>query len=363
MRYLADTSVMKISKIGLGTWQFGSPEWGYGESYASTEARAIVRRAVELGVTLFDTAEIYSSGRSEEILGAALGAARDSALLATKVFPLVPSVAAVTWRAGASARRLGVSRIGLYQVHYPNPLVSDRTLMRAMRDLRRRGVIAEVGVSGYPLARWRAAEAALRGRVLSNQVEYSLVRRGPERDLLPYAEQNGRVIIAHSPLAMGLLSGRYHEAEPGGDRAASPLFQAGYLARTRHLVQTLREIGEAHAATPAQIALAWVIHHPAVVAIPGASSVGQLEQNVAAADIVLTDAEYGALCAASAEVSWSAPAPSFLGAVRHCARCARYVAGTIIRDRRVLPVPGRRREPGRITQGSPQSHSAHTLPQ
>jgi aryl-alcohol dehydrogenase-like predicted oxidoreductase len=348
MRYLTDGSAGQISKIGLGTWQFGSPEWGYGESYAAKEASVIVRRATELGITLFDTAEIYSAGRSEEILGSALGDARNSVLLATKVFPLVPSAAAVKWRARASARRLGTARIGLYQVHYPNPLVGDRTLMRAMRDLRRSGLVAEVGVSAYPLARWRAAEAALGGRVLSNQVEYSLVRRGPELDLLPYAEQNDRILIAHSPLAMGLLSGRYHQEEPaaakasspGAARASSPLFQPAYLARTRHLIETLREIADAHSATPAQIALAWAIHHPAVVAIPGASSVRQLEQNVAAADIVLAADEYRALCVASADLSEPEAAPSFLGAVRHCARCGRYVAGTVLRDRQLRgPAP------------------------
>src|SRR5580698_10568935 len=119
MRYLTAESGPKISRIGLGTWQFGSREWGYGTSYAEREARAIVRRALDLGITLFDTAEIYSSGRSERILGQALGAGRPAAFVGTKMFPLFPTAAAVRHRARASARRLDVACIDLYQSHFP----------------------------------------------------------------------------------------------------------------------------------------------------------------------------------------------------------------------------------------------------
>ena len=209
MRYLATDTATKISKIGLGTWQFGAREWGYGDSYAATDAEAIVRRALDLGVTLFDTAEIYGFGRSERILGRALGDRRESAFLATKVLPLVPVPPVVEQRAVASANRLGVSRLDLYQLHQPNPLFRDATIMRGMRALQRVGLVGEVGVSNYSLNRWRAAEAALGSRVLSNQVPYSLVARSPERDLIPFAESNGHVVIAYSPLAQGLLSGRY----------------------------------------------------------------------------------------------------------------------------------------------------------
>lgn len=120
MRYLDIGTAKNISKVGLGTWQFGSKEWGYGEEYSEHRARAIVRRAVELGVTLFDTAEIYSAGHSERILGRTLGAHRESAFIADKIFPLIPAVPPVKQRAAASARRLGVSHLDLYQVHYPN---------------------------------------------------------------------------------------------------------------------------------------------------------------------------------------------------------------------------------------------------
>ncbi|HLH59803.1 MAG TPA: aldo/keto reductase [Streptosporangiaceae bacterium] len=319
MRYLDIDTDTRVSKIGLGAWQFGSREWGYGEGYAGGEARAIVGRALDLGITLFDTAEIYGFGRSERILGEALGDRRPSAFLATKIFPALPVAPVVEQRAVASANRLGTRRLDLYQVHQPNPLVHDGTTMRGMRALQRVGLVGEVGVSNYPLARWRAAENALGGRVLSNQVPYSLVHRAPERDLLPYAGSQRRVIIAYSPLAQGLLSGRYdRDTRPANRvRAGNPLFLPENLDRAAGLIATLREVAEAHSATPAQIALAWVIRHPAVAAIPGASSVGQLERNAAAADITLADDEYEALRAEASRfhpVTGRAAIPRMLGA-------------------------------------------------
>ena len=301
MRYLDIDTATRISKIGLGTWQFGSREWGYGQPYAEQGARAIVRRALELGVTLFDTAEIYGFGRSEQILGRALGEGLASAFLATKIFPLVPVAPVVEQRAVASANRLGARHLDLYQMHQPNPVVRDAPAMRGMRALQRVGLVGEVGVSNYPLDRWRAAEAALGGPVLSNQVRYSLVDRAPERDLLPYAEASNRMIIAYSPLGQGLLSGRYDRDNLPANRvrSANPLFLPENIERATELIGVLREVADAHGATPAQIALAWVIRSPAVTAIPGASSVEQLESNVAAADIDLSDDEDQALRAAS----------------------------------------------------------------
>ena len=303
MHYLSTDTTTRISRIGLGTWQFGSREWGYGQSYAGQEAHAIVRRAIELGVTLFDTAEMYGFGRSERILGEALGEDRESVFLATKLFPVLPVAPVVEQRAVASANRLGTRRLDLYQVHWPNPLVRDGTIMRGMRALQQVGLVSEVGVSNYPLERWRAAEQALGRRVLSNQVRYSLVDRSPERDLLPFAESTGHVVIAYSPLAQGLLSGKYHRGSRPGNRvrAGSPMFLPENLDRAAGLFAALREVADAHSATPAQIALAWVIHRPAVVAIPGASSVEQLESNVAAASIDLTEEEYLALREAATE--------------------------------------------------------------
>jgi aryl-alcohol dehydrogenase-like predicted oxidoreductase len=301
MRYLDVDTPVRISKIGLGTWQFGSRAWGYGTSYAELEAAAIVRRAIELGVTLFDTAEVYGLGRSERILGQAIAGHRDGVFLATKLLPAMPLPPVVQQRAVASAARLGVSRIDLYQVHQPNPFVRDTVIMRGMQTLRRVGLVAEVGVSNYSLRRWRAAEEALGSRVLSNQVQFNLVTTAPADDLVPYAEENGRVVIAYSPLAQGLLSGRYTGSNRPSNqvRAFNAAFLPANLERAATLLAVLREVAAAHDATPAQIALAWVIRSPAVTAIPGASSLRQLESNAAAADIELTDDEWRALRDAS----------------------------------------------------------------
>ncbi|NBE81623.1 aldo/keto reductase [Micromonospora rubida] len=300
MRFVQLDTPKPFSKIGLGTWQFGSKEWGYGPDY-ERRAADIVRRALDLGVTLFDTAEVYGFGRSERILGAALGDDRGRVVVASKVFPLLPVAPVVQQRAVASAARLGVQRIDLYQVHQANPVVPDTTTMRGMRALQDVGLVAEVGVSNYNQRRWRFAEAALGRRVLSNQVRYSMVDRGPEKDLLPYAEQTGRIVIAYSPLAQGFLSGRYDAKSPpsGAVRRANPYFLPENLERGTALIGALREVADAHDATPSQIALAHLLRHPNVVAIPGASSVEQVERNAAAAEIDLADDEYAALAAAA----------------------------------------------------------------
>ena len=302
MRYLERELSRPVSKLGLGTWQFGAREWGYGESYAGREAARIVRRAVELGITLFDTAEAYGLGRSERILGEALGDDRERVFIATKIFPLLPIAPVVEQRAVASAVRLGVRRLDLYQVHQPNPVVRDGTTMRGMRALQAVGLVGEVGVSNYSLARWQRAEAALGSPVLSNQVSYSLVDRRPERDLIPYARAHDRLVIAYSPLAKGFLSGRYSAEQRPSNllRRRNRLFRPESFARAEPLLRALREVAEAHDATPAQVALAWTIREPCVVAIAGASSVAQLEANAAAADLELTAGEIEALDETSA---------------------------------------------------------------
>ncbi len=121
--------------VGLGTWQFGSREWAYGASYARDTAPAIVRRAIELGVTLVDTAEIYGFGRSERIIGQAIAGQRDAVVLATKLVPVLPLSSVVDWQVRGSLRRLDVDAIDLYQVHFPNPLVSPRSTVAPLRTL------------------------------------------------------------------------------------------------------------------------------------------------------------------------------------------------------------------------------------
>jgi len=292
---------VRVSVIGLGTWQFGSSDWGYGHDYASREAGAIVERALDLGVNLIDTAEVYAYGRSERIVGAAIQDRREDVFLATKVLPVLPIAPIVRQRAHASARRLGVDAIDLYQVHWPNPLVPNGPTMDGMRSLVEEGLVRHVGVSNFSLGRWEDAERVLGRPVLSNQVQYSLAQRKPERELLPYAQRAGRLLIAYSPLAQGLLSGRYDGTNPpqGWVRRTNALFLPENLARAGELLDGLRHVARAHDTTPAQVALAWVIRRPNVVAIPGASSVAQLEANVAAADLELSEDDDAKLTAAA----------------------------------------------------------------
>jgi aryl-alcohol dehydrogenase-like predicted oxidoreductase len=289
MKYLDVDGVGRVSRIGLGTWQFGSREWGYGDSYASGVARDLVQRALALGVTLFDTAEVYAMGTSERILGEALGDERSKVAVASKIFPIAPFPPVIKQRERASARRLQLDRIPLYQIHQPNPLVPDSVIMPGMRSLLDSGDIGAAGVSNYSLARWKKADAALGRPVISNQVQFSLARADALDDLVPFAERENRVVIAYSPLAQGLLGGKYGvDNRPGGVRAANSLFGTENLRRVEPLLQTLRDVATEVGAKPAQVALAWLISLPNVVAIPGASSVEQLEFNVAAGDIELS---------------------------------------------------------------------------
>jgi aryl-alcohol dehydrogenase-like predicted oxidoreductase len=300
MKYLDVDGIGRVSAIGLGTWQFGSREWGYGDQYAEGPARDIVRRALALGVTLFDTAEIYGTGKSERILGEALGDKRAEVVVASKVFPIAPFPAVVKQRERASARRLQLDRIPLYQIHQPNPVVPDSVIMPGMRDLLDSGKIGAAGVSNYSLDRWKKADAALGRPVISNQVDFSLAHPRALDDLVPFAARENRIVIAYSPLAQGLLGGKYGlDNRPGGLRAVRAFFGTENLRRVEPLLQTLRAVAAEVDAKPAQVALAWLISLPGVVAIPGASSTEQLEFNVAAADIELSTESRDALTAAA----------------------------------------------------------------
>jgi aryl-alcohol dehydrogenase-like predicted oxidoreductase len=179
-------------------------------------------------------------------------------------------------------------------------MVPDSVIMPGLRSLLDDGRIGAVGVSNYSLARWQAADAALGRPVVSNQVQFSLAHSAPLDDLVPFAERENRLVIAYSPLAQGLLGGRYTlDNRPGGVRTVNPLFGTVNLRRVAPLLDVLREVAAAHQAKPAQIALAWLIALPRVVVIPGASSVEQLESNAAAAGITLSSDEQAALTSAA----------------------------------------------------------------
>ena len=298
MRYV-DVGDLRLSAIGLGTWQFGSREWGYGPLYAHEVAPAIAQRAIELGVNFIDTAEMYGFGRSERIVGQAISGHRDEVVLATKLVPLLPLPGVVRWQAEGSLRRLGVEALDLYQVHFPNPFVSPRATMAPLRGLLADGLVRRVGVSNHALGRWRASERALGHPILTDQVRFSLAAPLAHWELVPYAHDAGRIVIAYSPLGQGFLGGshRQNDAGPSDVRRRSRLFRPAALRHAAPLLAALGEVAAAHAATSAQVALAWLVGHGNVVAIPGARTVAQLEENVAAADLELTPDEQGRLTA------------------------------------------------------------------
>ncbi|MDH4118174.1 MAG: aldo/keto reductase [Acidimicrobiia bacterium] len=300
MRFV-EAAGARVSVIGVGCWQFGSKDWGYGRHYARETAHEIVQTALDLGVNLIDTAEVYARGVSEMTVGRALEGRRDEAFVATKVLPTWPTAARVEEHGRLSALRLGVDTIDLYQVHWPNLLVPLRSQMEGMRRLQDSGLVANVGVSNFPSRWWAAAERHLGGPVLSNQVQYSLLHRRPDRENVPYAQAHHRIVIAYSPLAKGLLGGRYDmdHLPAGPARTMDPLCLRENVERAMPVIEALRRIATEHDATPSQIALAWLISHPNVVAIPGASSVEQLKRNVEAADLELGDTELEELTAES----------------------------------------------------------------
>jgi aryl-alcohol dehydrogenase-like predicted oxidoreductase len=292
---------VRLSAVGVGCWQFGSSDWGYGEAYGDTVAGQIVERALDLGVNLIDTAEVYARGASEAIVGRALRSRRDEAFVATKLLPVLPTSRRTYEHGRLSRLRLGIDAIDLYQVHAPNPAVPVRSTMAGMRRLLDDGIIRHVGVSNYSAKGWRAAEDALGSPVLSNQVQYSLLFRKHEAENLTHAQRHDRLLIAYSPLAKGLLGGRYDAGNipTAPARRNDPHYLPENLERATPVIEALRRIAAAHDATPAQVSLAWLLRRPNVVVIPGASSVEQLERNVEAADLELSDDEDAELTAAS----------------------------------------------------------------
>ncbi|MEO8207391.1 MAG: aldo/keto reductase, partial [Chloroflexota bacterium] len=191
----------------------------------------------------------------------------------------------------------GTDELDLFYVHWPNPFVSQRRLMQSIRPLLRAGTVRRVGVSNYSLGQWLDAERALGAPVTANQVPFNLLRPGPANDLVPHASAIGRLVVAYSPLGQGLLAGSTTSDSPGGMRAVSRRFREVTRGVATSLIDVLHDVATAHGATQAQVALAWVIRHPNTVAIPGARTLAQLEENAAAADLELSDDEFNALTA------------------------------------------------------------------
>ena len=267
-------SGLGVSSIGLGT-AFRS-----GLTEESPEA---IRRALDLGITLIDTAEVYRDGRSEELIGKVISDRRDDVVVKTKVARDHLRYEDVLKAAEGSLRRLQVDVIDLYLVHHPNPQVTLKETMRAMEELVDKGAVRHIGVSNFdaPLIN-EAQEALSKHEIVANEVKYNLVERDIETEVLPYCKNENITIIAYSPLARGLLTGRFGEGTeiPDGHwRTRDPLFRRRSLKKGIELTDKLKEIGEAHGKTAGQVAMNWLAAKPVVVPIFGVSNVSQVEEN------------------------------------------------------------------------------------
>lgn len=292
---------IEVSEITLGTWlTHGGP--------AGETATACTRRAYELGVNLFDTANVYPEGHegeAERVLGQALAVfPRDSYLVATKVFspmgdgPLLRGLSRkhVLAQADASLRRLGLEHIDLYQCHRYDPRTPLEETAAAMDHLVRQGKVLYWGVSEWSAEQLDAAVALCREQrwavPVSDQPHYSALWREPEADVLPACARLGLGVLAFAPLAHGVLSGKYREGEtaPAGSRAARPadrwMFDSYLTPPVFAAVADFQKLAADAGCRPAQLALAWCLRDPAVsTVVVGASSVAQLEANAAVPDL------------------------------------------------------------------------------
>jgi diketogulonate reductase-like aldo/keto reductase len=265
-------SGVTIPVLGLGTWGIG----GFGSRLLGGEEADVqaLRLGLDLGMRFIDTAEMYASGHSEEVVAKAVKGEREKAFIATKVSPEHLSYDGVLNSCNASLRRLETKYVDLYQVHWPNTRIPISETMKAMEHLVEQGKVRYVGVSNFSVKQTREAQEALSKNALaSNQVEYSLVNRSIEDDLLPYCAKERITVIAYSPIARGRIA------------------QGGRSGQWRMLDQVSAKYNK----TRAQVALNWLLAKRPVVAIPKAASLEHVRENGGAAGWRLSEEDQTAL--------------------------------------------------------------------
>jgi len=296
-------SDVRVSRIGIGLWQ-ASEAWKGDDE----EIIGAVERAQGLGVNLVDTAEEYGNGHSESVLGEALKRlGRDNFVIATKVYGAHLRYDELQRAALASMKRLGVSEIDLYQVHWPDPWeqIPLKETMKALERLYLEGKIRAIGVSNFAVRDLEEARSHLsRTDIVSNQVKYNLLQRNIEEEVLPYAKKNHISILAYSPLAQGALTGKYKRgAVPRGDfRARSPLFAPANIAQISRLTGVLSSVGRKHGCSASQVALNWLETIPGVIPIPGAKNAAQAFENASSMEIELSRRDLSLIERASRQV-------------------------------------------------------------
>lgn len=255
-----------VPTLGQGTWRMGEIP-----SLRKEESESL-QLGMDLGMTLIDTAEMYGDGEAEELIGEAIGHRRDEAFIVSKVYPFNANRRGVIEACERSLQRLGTDRIDLYLLHWPGTVPLDETF-EAFQTLQNAGKILDYGVSNFDTDGMKRCVAASGGEQLAtNQILYNLVRRGVEWDLLPWQHQHGMPVMAYSPIEH------------------SPNEQFGFLDDP-----TLEAVAYRYNASPAQIAIAWLLHQQNVIVIPKAGRSEHVRENRAAADIELTSQDFAEL--------------------------------------------------------------------
>jgi aryl-alcohol dehydrogenase-like predicted oxidoreductase len=293
MRQLGKSEI-RIYPIVMGMWQAGKEMWA---GIDDREIRRALRAAFDAGINAFDTAEIYGNGHSERMLAAATADIRSQVVYMTKVFSNHLKYDQVIAACHRSLKNLKTDTIDLYQIHWPSGAWGSRPVpieetMRALNDLKSQGKIRAIGVSNFSLA--QIEEAARFGTVDSLQPPYSLFWRQVENDPLPFCSASGVTVLAYSPMAQGILAGRFG-AQPvfakDDHRRGHRLFQPDIYPRVQAALERLKPIADRNRVSLGQLALAWVISHPGVCAIAGARSAGQVAENARAATLALSAAD------------------------------------------------------------------------
>ena len=314
-RLLANTGIY-VSELCLGAMTFGgSGVFKAIGALGQEEADALVHRSLDAGINFFDTANVYSVGQSEEILGKALGARRPDVIVATKVRGRMGkgpnqiglSRVHIMQECDASLRRLGTDYIDLYQIHGHDPETDIQETLGALNDLVRAGKVRYIGCSN--LTAWQLMKALGISRqqglaeFISTQSYYSIASRELEREIIPLIDDQGLGLLPWSPLAGGFLSGKFTRDGEDDPDARRTTFHFPPIDKTRAyvIIDVMREVATAHEASVAQIALAWLLHQPAVTSIIiGAKRIKQLDDNLGSVDVTLTDAELERLNTVSA---------------------------------------------------------------
>ena len=287
-------SGIQITPIIMGLWQAGKEMWLGIDDNETTKA---VRAAFDAGITTFDTAEAYGKGHSERILASATSDIRHDVIYATKIFANHLNYDQVLKSCHQSLSNLQTDYIDLYQIHWPAGSFGTKTVpigetMGALNDLKEQGKIRSIGVSNF--SRAQLQEALEYGQIDSLQPPYSLFWRQVEKDAMSFCAENRITILAYSPMAQGLLTGKFeadHRFETGDVRARNRLFQPDMYPQVQAALSKLRPIAQRKGITLGQLALSWVTSHPGTCAIAGARNADQAVENAAAGAISLSEDE------------------------------------------------------------------------